>query len=301
MDQATVAELEPAEALPAVRPRWWMNLRRHRSAQIGGFILLVFLLGATVGAVLVRNSPTADFSYQDLAAAFEHPSLAHPLGTDWIGRDVLVRLIYGARYTMSISTAAVLAGLVIGIPIGAASGYFGGWFDLLVQRVVDIVLAFPSFLLALALLAAMGTGFFNVILAVSITSFPRVVRLLRASTLSLREMQYVEAARVMDVPDHKIVARHIVPNALAPLIVRSTMELGGTIVHVAGLGFLGLGINEPTPEWGTMLGEAHRYIFSDPVLLVFPAACIVLVSISFNLLGDALRDVLDPRLNVLRS
>ena len=297
---ATLDGFELVDAPPAAGRRWWAALGRHRSAQIGGALLLLFLVGASLGAFLLRGSPSAEFSYQDLGGAFLPPSPAHPLGTDWVGRDVLVRLVFGARYTLAISSAAVLAGLVIGIPVGAASGYFGGWFDLLVQRVVDIVLAFPGFLLALALLAAMGTGLLNVILAVGITSFPRVVRLLRASTLSLREMQYVEAARVMDVPDRKIMARHIVPNALAPLIVRSTMELGGTIIHVAGLGFLGLGISEPTPEWGTLLGEARRYIFSDPLLLVFPAACIVLISLAFNLLGDALRDVLDPRLkNVL--
>ena len=269
---------------------------RHRSGQLGLALLLTFLLMMIIGPILLSHRPSADVLYQNLGGALQGPSAQHWLGTDQLGRDVLVRIVAGARYTIMIGVASVAIGLAIGVPLGAWSGYVKGTFDLLVQRLVDIVLAFPSFLLALVLVAVLGPGLRNVIIAVGIASFPRFVRVVRGSTLSIREHQYIEAARALGVAPTTIVVRHVLPNSMAPIIVQSTLELGSAILTAAGLGFLGLGVQQPTPEWGSMLGSARDYIFSFPGLITFPGLAIFGVVLAFNLLGDALRDALDPRL-----
>ena len=294
----TLPDMAPmlAETAESAGPGLVRRLVRHRSARLGLGIIAFFVLATLVGPLLLRGNPSNDLNFQDLANAFLRPSPAHPLGTDQLGRDELVRLIYGARYTLTIGLAAVALGLVVGVPLGAASGYFGGWADLLAQRLVDIVLAFPGFLLALALVAALGPGLRNVIVSVAVTSFPRFVRLLRASVLSVRELAYVEAARSVGVRTGAILFRHVVPNSLAPIIVQATLELGGAIITAAGLGFLGIGVQQPTPEWGGMLGSSRDYIFSDSALITYPGICILAVVLAVNLVGDALRDVLDPRL-----
>jgi peptide/nickel transport system permease protein len=288
---------EALEEAPAVTPeRIWGRLLRHRSARLGFGILGLFLLATIFGPLIFHANPSNDYSYQDLSQAFLRPSLGDLLGTDQLGRDELIRLLYGARFTLSIGLAAVALGLAIGVPLGAVSGYFGGWADLLVQRLADIVLAFPSFLLALSLVAVLGPGLRNVIISVAVTSFPRFVRLLRASVLSTREQPYVESARALGVSSLVILFRHVVPNSLAPVIVQATLELGGAIITAAGLGFLGLGVQQPTPEWGAMLGSSRDYIYSDSALITYPGLCILAAVLAFNLVGDALRDVLDPRL-----
>jgi ABC-type dipeptide/oligopeptide/nickel transport system permease subunit len=245
-----------------------------------------------VGPLVLRYDPI----HQNLGEAFMPPSPAHPLGTDDFGRDELVRLLYGARYTLLVGFGAVAIGLAIGVPLGAASGYFGGWLDMLSQRLMDIVLAFPNILLALSLVAALGIGLRNVIISVGITSIPGFVRLVRASALSIRELPYVEAARALGVPAPLILLRHVVPNSLAPVIVQATLQLGAAILVAAGLGFLGLGVQQPTPEWGSMLGFGRTFLFSDPLLVTFPGIAIFGAVLAFNMLGDGLRDALDPRL-----
>jgi len=204
--------------------------------------------------------------------------------------------MFGARYTLALGFAAVAIGLAIGVPVGAVSGYFGGWIDLLSQRVTDVVLAFPNILLALALVAVLGVGLTNVIIAVAITSIPIFIRLTRASALSIRELPYVEAARALGVPSAAILVRHVIPNSLAPVIVQASLQLGAAILLAAALGFLGLGVQAPTPEWGSMLGLSRNYIFSDPNLATFPGLAIFGAVLAFNLVGDGLRDALDPRL-----
>lgn len=273
-------------------PRVVGRLLTHRAAVVGAAALLLFLLAATAAPVLTRYDPTA----QKLADALLSPSAAHPLGTDHLGRDMLARLLYGARYSLFVGFGAVAMALAIGVPVGAVSGYYGRWVDLVVQRVVDVILSFPGFLLALSLVAVLGVGLENVILSVGISSIPAFVRLVRASTLSLREQEFVEAARCVGCRDARIIALHVLPNTIAPIIVQATLGLGSAILVAAGLGFLGLGVQEPTPEWGTMLGEGRQYIFAATHVVTFPGLAIFVTVLAFNLVGDGLRDAIDPRL-----
>src|SRR5215472_1165340 len=288
-DQARLLDLTTAE-----RPqgRVWARLRTHPSALVGLAILVLYVLASLFGPLIFRYDPI----HQSLSDAFLPNSLAHPLGTDDLGRDELVRLLYGARYTLVLGFAAVAIGVGVGVPLGAISGYFGGWIDLAGQRLTDIMLAFPNILLALALVATLGVGLQNVILSVGITSIPIFVRLVRASTLSVRELPYVEAGRALGVPSVVVMFRHVIPNSLAPVIVQASLQLGAAILIAAGLGFLGLGVQAPTPEWGTMLGLSRNYIFSNPNLATYPGLAIFGAVLAFNLLGDGLRDALDPRL-----
>lgn len=274
----------------------WVALLRHRSALIGIVILAIFVVGTFVGPLILHNNPSNNWNYQNLQNSFAGPSAQHLLGTDQLGRDVLIRLLYGTRYTLLIALAAIALAVAVGIPLGAVSAYLGGWVDILIQRFIDIVLAFPGTLLALSLVAVLGSGLRNVIIAVAVTSFPNIVRMIRASALSVREQPYVEAAKALGVTKNRIMFRHIIPNSLAPVIVMATLLLGGAILTAAGLGFLGVGVQQPTPEWGGMLGQAQQYIFSDSALITYPGLCIVAAVLAFNLLGDGLRDVLDPRL-----
>jgi peptide/nickel transport system permease protein len=289
-ERAAVALDEAAVALSGGRA--WQRLRTHPSAIFGVSVLLLFLVGTLAGPFLIRYDPT----HQNLAEAFLPPSAAHPLGTDDFGRDELVRLLFGARYTLLVGFGAVAIGLAVGVPVGAISGYFGGWVDTVSQRLTDVVLAFPNILLALCLVAALGVGLRNVILSVGITSIPGFVRLVRASALSIRELPYVEAARALGVAAPRVLMRHVVPNSLAPVIVQATLQLGAAILVAAGLGFLGLGVQQPAAEWGSMLGFGRTFLFSDPLLVTFPGIAIFAAVLAFNLLGDGLRDALDPRL-----
>ena len=270
----------------------WLRLLRHRSALMGLTVLGVFALVATVGPLLVPFDPVQ----QDLDHILELPSPAHPLGTDNFGRDELLLLVYGARFTLGLGVLAVTVGVAAGAPLGAISGYFGGWVDMLVQRLAEILLAFPTIVLALALVAGLGPGLRNVVIAVGVSSVPGFIRVVRASALQQRSLMFVEAARALGVPSWRILVRHVMPNAAAPMIVQATIQMGVAILVAAGLGFFGLGVQPPTPEWGALLGEAHTYIFSDANLATFPGLCILLTVLAFNLTGDGLRDALDPRL-----
>ena len=274
------------------RSRVWTRLRSHRSAQFGAGVLALYVLLSLLLPFVIHFDATRG----NLSEAFLTPSATHLLGTDELGRDELLRIALGARITLIIGFAAVALGLAVGLPLGAISGYFGGWVDLVVQRLTDVMLSFPGILLALALVAVLGVGLQNVILSVGITSIPGFIRLTRASALSIRELPYVEAARALGVPNWRILLRHVIPNSLAPVIVQATLQLGFAILVAAGLGFLGLGVQPPTPEWGSMLGLARNYIFSDQSLVTFPGLAIFGAVLAFNLLGDGLRDALDPRL-----
>jgi ABC-type dipeptide/oligopeptide/nickel transport system permease subunit len=263
---------------------------RNRAALAGVLVLLVFALVALVVPIATTFDPEQTQLDQKLLA----PSPAHILGTDHLGRDVLARLAYGARWSLLIGFAAVGLGLAIGVPLGTISGFYGGWLDLVIQRVIDVFLSFPGFLLALSLVAVLGVGINNVILAVGLGVVPAFVRLTRASTLSVRSRVFVEAARAAGAGGPLIIWRHVLPNALAPVVIQATLGLGATLLTAAGLGFLGLGVQQPTPEWGAMLGEGRSYIFSNPNLATFPGIAIFLTVLGFNLAGDGLRDALDP-------
>ncbi len=272
------------------------RLRRNPSAVAGFLILLVLVVAAIFAPYLTPYDPTR----QRLSQVLQHPSLAHPLGTDQLGRDLLARILYGGRLTLFIGVFAVSVGVVIGVPLGVISGFYRGTVDMVIQRVMDLMLAFTSFLLALTLVSLLGVGLTNVIVAVGISTIPRFARLVRSSVLTIREISYVEASRALGAVDRRVLWRHVLPNAIAPVIVQATLSMGATILTAAGLGFLGLGVQPPTPEWGAMLGQGRNYIFSDPAVTTFPGLAIFLAVMGFNLLGDGLRDALDPQLRGTR-
>lgn len=287
-----------AEALPrttTTRSRTWKAFRRNRPAMIGAGVLALLLLVSLLAPMLSPYNPED----QELAQALNGPEPGHPFGTDHLGRDILTRILFGGRISLFIGAMAVALGLAIGVPLGLISGYFGGWIDILIQRVADILLAFPAILLALSLVAVLGVGLQNVIIAVGISVVPIFMRLSRGSVLTIREQSYVEAARVLGGSNWLIIRQHVLPNALAPLIVQATLSVGITILLAAGLGFLGLGVPPPTPEWGSMLGEGRQYIFNSSYMATFPGLAIVLSVLAFNLVGDGLRDALDPHMRTL--
>lgn len=266
---------------------------RNRGAVAGLVILCVFVCVALFAPIATSYAPEENHLDQKLL----EPTSVHLLGTDHLGRDILARLAYGARFSLLIGFVAVGVGLIIGVPLGAISGFYGGWLDLVIQRVIDVLLSFPGFLLALSLVAVLGVGIENVMIAVGLGVVPAFVRLVRASTLSIRSRGYVEAARAAGARSPIIIWRHVLPNALSPVVVQATLGLGSTLLTAAGLGFLGLGVQQPTPEWGSMLGEGRSYIFSNPNLATFPGIAIFLTVLGFNLAGDGLRDALDPALD----
>jgi peptide/nickel transport system permease protein len=272
------------------------RLLHHPSGVVGLILIAIWLVIAVAGPFLVSGNPSSSASYQNIQDALHGPSAAHLLGTDQLGRDEAVRLIEGARYTLLISATAVIAGLAAGLPLGALSGYLGGKFDLLAQRFVDIVLAFPSFLLALALVSFLGTGLRNLVIAIAAASFPRFTRVVRAAVMSVVTHPYVEAAQALGIRRRRILFRHVLPNAMPAVFVQAPLELGAAILTAAGLGYLGFGVPQPTPEWGSMLGVAQNYIFGHSYLVTFPGLCVFTFVLGCNLAGDGLRDVFDPRL-----
>lgn len=288
----------PTTAVTARRRRGLMandtlkRLLRSPSAVAGAVIVLLLILAGIFAPLLTPFDPVR----QDLRSVLQPPSATHLLGTDNLGRDVLARILYGARLTLFIGAFAVGVGLLFGVPLGIISGYYRGIADQVIQRLMDLMLSFTSFLLALTLVALLGVGLTNVIVAVGIATIPRFARLVRSTVLSLREVTYIEASQALGAPDRRVLLKHVLPNSLAPVIVQATLSMGSTILTAAGLGFLGLGVQPPTPEWGAMLGEGRNYIFSQPSVTTFPGLAIFLAVVGFNLLGDGLRDALDPQL-----
>ncbi|HLW60175.1 MAG TPA: ABC transporter permease [bacterium] len=271
------------------------RLGRNRIA-LAGLVILVVMLGASAlaGVILPYGPDTAD-----LTATLHPPTWAHPFGTDQLGRDIMTRVVYGGRISLVIGVLAVALSAAIGVPLGILSGFYAGAIDTVIQRIVDVMLAFPGFLLALTLISVLGVGLINVVISVGIASVPIYVRLVRGVALTIREMTYVESARALGQRDRLIMFRHVLPNAAPPIVVQSSLQLGAAILTAAGLGFLGLGVKPPTPEWGTMLGEAQTYLLSSWFIAPFPGLAIFLAVMAFNLLGDGLRDALDPRMKVL--
>ncbi|MBL7178187.1 MAG: ABC transporter permease [Desulfobacteraceae bacterium] len=268
------------------------KLLRNKAACFGGVIIILFSLAAIFAPIIHPKNPNA----QNLMYSLERPSLKNPLGTDELGRSILGRIIHGGRISLSIAMGAVALGLIFGIPLGLISGYFGGKIDFIIQRFTDIMLAFPPFLLALALISVLGVGFKNTIISVGIAGIPHIIRIVRGCVLSIREQVYVEAAVAVGTSSGVILYRHILPNVMVPIIVNASLFMGMAILFAAGLGFLGVGIQPPNPEWGTMLGAGRSYLFAAPHVATFPGIAIFLAVLGFNLLGDGLRDALDPRL-----
>ena len=281
----------PREALLARLYMSWLNLCASRAA-LSGLIIVGLLV--TIGALAPVLSPYNPFA-QDLAAQLQPPTRLHWLGTDEFGRDILSRLIYGARVTVYIVLLVAMIAAPLGLAIGCSAGYLGGWVDTVLMRATDIALAFPRLVLALAFVAALGPGLDHAIVAIALTGWPPYARVARAEALTLRNSDYIAAVRLLGASRWRIVLRHVVPLCLPSLLVRATLDMAGVILLAAGLGFLGLGAQPPTAEWGAMLSSGREYLLTAWWVATIPGLAIFLVSMGFNLLGDGLRDVLDPR------
>ncbi|MCL4425519.1 MAG: ABC transporter permease [Firmicutes bacterium] len=270
------------------------RLRRHRPAILGGAVFVLLLLAALL-APWISPYPPNEPNY---AAALKAPSPEHLLGADELGRDVLSRIIYGARVSLQVGLISVGIALTLGLLLGATAGYYGGRLDDLIMRIMDILLAFPGVLLAIAIMAVLGPGIRNAMIAIGIVSIPQYARIVRGSVLSLKENEYIEAARALGTSTGRLVGRHILPNILAPLIVRATLGTSEAILEAAALGFLGLGVQPPTAEWGAMLSGGRNYLYNAPHIATFPGVAITITVLAMNLFGDGLRDALDPRLKL---
>jgi peptide/nickel transport system permease protein len=269
----------------------WLSLVANPLALAGFAVILFLIVIAALAPVIANNDPIA----QDFMQALQAPSAAHWFGTDEFGRDVFSRLVYGARTTLYITILVTVIVAPIGFVIGATSGYLGGWVDVVLMRITDIFLSFPSLVLALAFSAALGPGIENAVIAIALTVWPPIARLARAETMTFRNADFVIAAELQGAGMARILLRHIVPLCAPSIIVRLTLNMSSIILTAAGLGFLGLGAQPPMPEWGAMAASGRQYLLDAWWLTTFPGVAILVVSLAFNLLGDGLRDIMDPR------
>lgn len=269
-----------------------LRLSKNKTAMLGLAIFLVEVLLA-VFAPLLMPYGYAEMNPRDM---LQGPSAAHLMGTDDMGRDIFSRLLYGARYSLGIGIAALAVGAWLGVLIGAIAGYFGGWLDNIIMRVLDVIQAIPGMLMMIAIAAVLGTGFWNTVFALSIGGIPGTARMLRASIFKIRNMEYLEAAESINCGKFRMIVGHVLPNAFSPLIVSFTMGVASTIVSAASLSFIGLGIQPPSPEWGAMLSSGRAYIRDYPHMVLFPGIAIMITVLALNMLGDGLRDALDPKL-----
>ena len=272
--------------------RTFLRFVSNQSFLIGICILTFYLGLAGFGPELAPHDPLS----QDIGKALEAASLMHPMGRDELGRDLFSRLLHGARYTLGISLASVCIGLFSGLILGSISGYYAGWAGALIMRTMDIMLAFPGLLIAISVVSVLGRGLFNLIFAIGLASIPVFTRLVHSSFISVRKEEYVIAAHAIGVPNLRIIFRHVLPNALAPILVQTTYEMAGAILSASGLSFLGLGVQPPTPEWGVMLSRGRDYLRIAPHVVTSPGVFIAVAIVGINLIGDGLRDILDPKL-----
>jgi peptide/nickel transport system permease protein len=296
----SVAEAEAREVqLEAPSGLWseaWHRLRHNHGAVVGFVLVAIFVTVALFAPLIAPYEPRAQNLDLLQGACCPGPSADHLFGVDPLGRDVFSRVVYGARFSLLIGVVSVAVGLSIGLVIGATAGYVGGWVDSVLMRLMDIMLSIPGLLLAIGIVAALGPGVWQIMVAVGVTQIPIFARLLRGTILGTREADYVLAARSVGVRRKTILLSHIIPNSLSPVIVQGTLALATAIIDVAGLGFLGLGPQDPsTPEWGTMLTDTTRYLQTAPFLALIPGIAIVISVLGFNLIGDGLREALDPR------
>lgn len=270
----------------------WLRIRRNRLAMAGLIIVGILLLVAALAPWIAPHDPFV----QNLGNRLKPPGTpGYWLGTDDFGRDILSRIIYGARITLYIIALVAVTAPVLGLLVGTVAGYFGGWIDAVLMRLTDIFLAFPRLILALALVAVLGPGIENAVLAIALTAWPPYARVARAETLTVRNSDYIAAIRLQGASAPRIIAGHVVPMCLPSVIIRVTLDMAGVILIAAGLGFLGLGVQPPLPEWGLMISSGRKFLFEQWWVATMPGLAIFLVSLGFNLLGDGLRDVLDPR------
>ncbi|QNM16082.1 MULTISPECIES: nickel transporter permease [Fusobacterium] len=279
------------------RSQWvevWRRLKKNKMAVLG-LVILVILFLAALFADQIANYDTVVIK-QNLADRLQPPSGKHWLGTDEFGRDIFARIVHGARVSLRVGIIAVSISIICGGILGAIAGYYGGLLDNVIMRAMDIFLAVPSILLAIAIVSALGPSIINLMIAISISSIPRYARIVRASVLSIRDQEFIEAARAIGASNTRIIFRHIIPNSLAPVIVQGTLGVASAILSTAGLSFIGLGIQPPAPEWGSMLSGGRQYLRYAWWVTTFPGVAIMITILSLNLLGDGLRDALDPRL-----
>lgn len=260
---------------------------------VAGLITLILIVLIAVGADFLAPY---DYTEQNLSNMKQIPSMEHLFGTDEFGRDILSRVIYGARQSLIIGFGSIVIAAIVGGLIGLISGYYGGWIDNFCMRIMDVMMAIPGMLFAIAIVAALGSNLRNLLIAIAIAKLPNYARIMRATVLSAKEQEYVTASRVMGIPDWRILLQDILPNSLSPMIVQSTLGIAFAILTAAGMSFMGLGIQPPTPEWGAMISTAKNYIRDYPHMVIFPGMAIMITILALNLLGDGLRDALDPKL-----
>jgi ABC-type dipeptide/oligopeptide/nickel transport system permease subunit len=287
----STVDVPATRGLASVR-RWWRRFARNRGAVFGLAVFVAILLMAVFADVLAPFDPLV----QGVGPANAAPSWSHWAGTDSFGRDMLSRIIYGSRIALVIGVVAVLVAMVIGVALGLVAGYYGGWLDALIMRVMDGLFAFPIIILAIAMMAVMGFGVRNVIIAVAVGFIAPFARVTRGDVLAVKQEPYIEAARLAGVPAPAIIARHVLPNVLAPIIVQAALRVSGAIITESGLSFLGLGPPPPTPVWGSMIAEGRNFIVMAPHISTIPGIALMVTIVGLNLLGDGLRDTLDPRL-----
>ena len=272
--------------------RVFKELAKNKTAMLGLIILIIEVILAILAPVIAPY----DYTAMDIVAAQQGPTMAHWFGTDELGRDIFSRVLYGARYSISMGVLAVIISTTIGMTIGSIAGYFGGWVDNLIMRLLDIIQSLPAMLLSIVLSAVLGPGYFNTILALSVNGMPASARMLRAQMMKVRGNEYIEAAQSINCSKFRIIVRHMIPNSFSPNIVQATMAIAHMIVMAASLSFIGLGIQPPTPEWGAMLTGARQFIRQCPHMVIFPGLAIAVTVLAVNLMGDGLRDALDPKL-----
>jgi len=272
----------------------WRRLKKNKMAMIGLTILGIIVLLAIFADIIAPYDSVA--IKQNLKERLQGPSSSHIFGTDEYGRDMFARLIHGARVSLQVGILAVGISIIIGGTLGAIAGYYGGKLDNIIMRIMDVFLAVPSILLAIAIVSALGPNLLNLMFAISISSVPGYARIVRSSVISIRDQEFIEAAKAIGADDFRIISKHIIPNALAPVIVQGTLGVAGAILSTAGLSFIGMGIQPPAPEWGAMLSGGRQYLRYAPHVTTIPGVAIVIIILALNLLGDGLRDALDPRL-----
>lgn len=279
---------------PVKKSRWlafMKKLAKNKAAIAGAIVVLTVFILAILAPWIAPYDPT----HIEMSKKFQGPSAEHWLGTDDKGRDILSRLLYGSRISLTVGILSTLLGAVVGVVLGIVAGYYGKWIDSLIMRICDVLLAFPGILLALAIISILGPSTTNTIIAIAIFAVPTFARIVRGSTLSVKKLEYVDAIRAMGSRDSRIIFKHILPNITSPIIVQATLYIASAIITASALSFLGLGTQPPTPEWGTMLANGRSYIQQAPHLTLFPGLVILLVVVGFNLFGDGLRDALDPK------
>ncbi len=295
-DLATVENLLPVETKNAKESQFWLVWRRLKKDKLAliGAGWLIFVILVSLAAPLIAPYDPIDTSLKDRLQPIATPG--HLLGTDDLGRDLLSRLVWGGRISLMVGFGAVLVAMIIGTILGLVTGYFGGRLDTVIMRLIDILMAFPAILLAIAIVAAIGPGLQNAMLAVAIVGVPYYARIVRGAAITLREQEYILASRAMGSGNSRLLLAHIFPNCLPPLIIAATLDIGWMIIFAAGLSFLGIGAQPPTPEWGIMLSQGHKFIRQAPHASIVPGLAIFLVVLALNLFGDGIRDALDPRL-----